>query len=399
MSTIADGECFASKIPQAQSMPEEREEIEMLAAERDQAIARAEAAEAALKEMSDLFNTMTGQRDHWMKIAEAAEAEVTRCKAEVTRCKAEYARLRGLWLDQVDTIAIHRPVVEAAVSWVSEDDRLGVFYPPAAAVYGTVHALQAAKAKRGDEDSPGTEGLSHVTMCGDTHHSGIDGMGPNGPVLHEAPYAPIERAFAEAAAMLDGAHQPKSEKSCATCRHMDGEMCELSGAMAESCLDNNFLNWRPTDELKAMVNSSLQSLGIIERNGGVDDVRPNSPGLDPQPDKVDPLEKLLEQGEEMMWINIARRSGFKLPVKPFEKSCGTCDSGHGGECTLLSAAEDACLNSGRLAMWEPRKQFEAVKTCASCQFDVVDALTEEPCVSCQWPTLGNWQPKENNRDA
>lgn len=378
MPTIADGECFASNIPQAKPSPVAcgeatldkaltayRHEFDALTAERDPWKLRAEEALTMLREQGD-------KHDEAIARAEAAEAEVT-------RCKAEYARLRRKWLDQTDTIALYQPVVNAAVTWVkvggstSEDN-----------LWSAVRTLQAALPK----------GL-----------------------------------FAEAADMLDAAHHPQSEKSCATCRNMDGEMCELSGTMAEFCLENAFTYWCPAAELQKCPQCrgltwivgwsgenpckdtcpKCRGTGIVvgfraapwtqedvsplyigqdadaEADLGIDGMGPNGPVLH---------ETDARDGIPSMKAVIAWHTSSKI-----EKSCGTCDNGHGGECTLLSAAEEACLNSDRLAMWEPRKQFEAVKTCASCQFDVVDVLTEEPCVSCQWPSLSNWQPKEHNRDA
>lgn len=36
---------------------------------------------------------------------------------------------------------------------------------------------------------------------------------------------------------------------------------------------------------------------------------------------------------------------------------------------------------------------EVKKSCGTCQFGLVD-FSEDPCVSCLWPILSNWQPKE-----
>ena len=511
MSMIADGECFASKIPQGKSnkpamheiyaiifkdgsmrwanhdkshfqnvlkcvriswmsdgtlMPGDQkftdvaklvadcdhfpklsldqiEEIEALAAERDLWKLRAEEALTMLQKQGD-------KRDEAIARAESAEAEVERLQSGNAELVEDVSSLwrrreRSIVGKLEATIALYQPVIDAAVAWVSEDNRLDVFYPPAAAVYEAVRALKAAQAKGfcskdrpsgiddlgmkteaegqlgPDEDPPRMEVRDRGDWCPECSGEGwfvidetdsLEGHTENRipcPACSFKNVTPVEQAFAGAVPMLD-AHLTRLERACSTCRHMDGEMCELSGAMAKACLDNDFPNWRCSvcGDRHAQIFPGLAAVNMLleghclgndaartiaaargslaapqtqedvsslyagqdaEADLGIDGMGPNGPVLSEPPSDPIGLTHLKDAGEAV--VAFLKRN------------------------TEVQAMVDASLQSlGIIAPNDP----EVVKTCATCQFGPLDVLTEQPCISCQWPVLSNWAPKESSDD-
>lgn len=330
MPTIADGECFASKIPHGPMSATVSDVYAVVFKDGSKGWATYDYSRASdllkcvriswrsdgtLMPGDQTFTDvakLAAERDQLMSRAEAAEAEMKTLQEESAK---NHERAMAWMRHAFKTAHLYQPVIDAAVAWESQ---FGDGERAMQRLFEAVRAFKAARPK-GFCNKDRLSRIDILTMK-------TESEAPEAPFYAEQE-TPVERSFAEAVDLLDGAHQPKSDKSCATCRHMDGEMCELSGARAEDCLETAFSNWCPIDEVRSRVEGSLRSLGIIEDIEAVDGMGPNGPVLHEKSnlhtDKVDPVEKMLARAAELQKSCLTCRHLAAPEATPPCRSCRT----------------------------------------------------------------------------